>query len=90
MQAMQAMNFRNVRSAPEFITSKKSKFTCTYGKAFQDFVVSVAEVRLSHVSSVKKIVLAVTSTPACRKTLRGGTTSWFGGLKSPPHKYIKL
>jgi hypothetical protein len=35
-------------------------------------------------------VSCITSIPAWRKTLRTGTTSWFGGLKSLPHKYIKL
>jgi hypothetical protein len=34
--------------------------------------------------------LPVRANPACRKTLRAETTSWFGGLKSPPRTYIKL
>jgi len=34
--------------------------------------------------------VSLTSIPACRKTLRAETTSWFGGLKSPPRKCIKL
>lgn len=35
-------------------------------------------------------VECLTSIPGWRKTLRVGTTSWFGVLKSLLHKYIKL
>jgi hypothetical protein len=61
-----------------------------------------SEVGVEVVSSTKKVKTskgtrirrrrstAVTSVPACRKTLRAETTSWFKGLKSLPRKYIKL